>query len=233
MNNYDAIVIGGGPAGSTAANIISQGGKSVLVLEREEFPRFHIGESLLPATVQIFRRLGIEDAIREHGRVKPGAVWFYGEEPVFSDFELCRDKDAIFADSGYAYMVLRSEFDNILLDAAKTSGAEVRFNAPVRDVLKEDNQVVGVKAVVDGAEKEIRCKMVFDSSGQRALISNKFGIRKETDLRRMAIYGHIKAEALSAKVQQSWFTGELIHNGWIWLIPLPNGLISDWCCSCN
>lgn len=225
---FDAVVIGAGPAGSTVATILAKAGKRVLVLERDHFPRYHIGESLLPASVPLFKRLGVADKIHESSLLKPGAVWFYGKAPVVADFTLYHEENVAFSDTEYAYMVERSLFDQILATNASDSGAEVLFGAQVREIFTggTGRNVRGVKGEYKGSDFEITGAEIFDCSGQRALIASRFGIRSETDLQRMAVYTQIEGTPRTTKVVHGWFTGELIHDGWIWIIPLASGKVS-------
>src|SRR2546422_1027933 len=118
----DVLVVGGGPGGSTAAALLAQQDFSVLVVERESFPRFHVGESLLPANVLLFDRLGVHDALRKAGPlVKYGATFYDQESDHEHTFYFMQGRSV----PTYGYQVLRAEFDSILLDHARSSGAEV------------------------------------------------------------------------------------------------------------
>src|SRR5437870_12487020 len=113
-DSVDVVVIGGGPAGSTVATLTARQGLKVAVFEKKTFPRFHIGESLLPASLLIFDELGVHDKIKQGSVKKPGGKWYYGDKAVFSDFGN-GPPDTSFAKNPYAYMVKRDEFDEILL----------------------------------------------------------------------------------------------------------------------
>jgi len=225
-HKVDAAVIGGGPAGSTVATLLAKQGLQVALFERRSFPRFHIGESLLPASLPIFEELGVHEEIKSRFIKKPGGKWYYGEQPVFSDFS-AGPGGTSFDRTPHAYMVKRAEFDEILLRNAARSGAQVFHDQTVVDVLQSGDRVNGV--VVrngTGVNQEYGCDMVFDCSGYSAVIPKKFNLRRENRLRRMAVFGHYRTTPLNEDVKNGWFVGQMVYNGWIWLIPLKPDLIS-------
>jgi flavin-dependent dehydrogenase len=225
-HKIDAAVIGGGPAGSTVATLLAKQGLQVALFERRSFPRFHIGESLLPASLPIFEELGVHEEIKSRFIKKPGGKWYYGEQPVFSDFS-AGPGGTSFDRTPHAYMVKRAEFDEILLRNAARSGAQVFHDQTVVDVLQSGDRVNGV--VVrngTGVNQEYGCDMVFDCSGYSAVIPKKFNLRRENRLRRMAVFGHYRTTPLNEDVKNGWFVGQMVYNGWIWLIPLKPDLIS-------
>ncbi len=141
---YDAVVIGGGPGGSTVGTVLARAGRSVLVLERERFPRFHVGESLLPFSLPILDRLGVHEKVRAAGFQQKFGAFFWNEDngttrPVV--FAEARDPN-----HPMAYQVKRAEFDDLLLKHAASCGAEVREETSVEDVLFEGERAVGVRA---------------------------------------------------------------------------------------
>src|SRR6185369_16170946 len=183
---YDAVVIGGGPAGSTVATALAQAGRSVVVFEKEKFPRFHVGESLLPFNLPIFDQLGLTVKIRRAGFQEKYGAFFWNEasggiRPVV--FERSWDDR-----HPMAYHVKRAEFDELLLRHSEEAGAVVREETEIREVLFEGPRAVGVVARARGgcgSDERIRAKVVVDASGQGAFLSRRLGTRKfDTKLKR-------------------------------------------------
>jgi halogenation protein CepH len=225
-HKVDAVIIGGGPAGSTVATLLARQGLKVVLFERRTFPRFHIGESLLPASLPLFEELGVHEEIKKRFLKKPGGKWYYGERPVFSDFA-AGPGGTSFDKTPHAYMVQREDFDDILLKNAARSGATVLQEHAVIDVLQSGDRVTGVTvADPSGATHTYQSDMVFDCSGFAAVLSRKFGLRTENRLKRMAVFGHYRTAPLNEDVKKGWFVGQMVYNGWIWLIPLKPDLIS-------
>lgn len=226
MYLLDALIIGAGPAGSTLANILAGEGQKVVVLEKEQFPRFHVGESLLPASNKIWDRLGVRSELDKNALKKPGGRWYYGENALQSHF--CKAEErASFKQDAQAYSVERKKIDNILIEKAKEKGASVHFGYRVTDLLFEGNQCVGVKARSDnGNEEKFLARCVFDCSGLGALLSNKLKIRRPNALNRMAVFAHYETEAKEERLKEGWFVGAMINNGWVWTIPISNEVIS-------
>ena len=167
MTEFDAIVIGGGPSGSTAGALLAEQGHKVLLLEREPFPRYHIGESLIPYTWFTLNRLGVVDWLRQSACPKKYSVQFVSitgkvSQPFYF-FQTIKHECA------QTWQVWRGEFDQMLLDNAVKKGVELRQFVSVRDVLMEGSRVVGVRAdTKDGAKgEEIRAKVVDRRVGPR------------------------------------------------------------------
>src|ERR1043165_4245387 len=167
-DKYDVIVIGAGPAGSASSALLAEKGHRVLVLEREKFPRYHIGESLLPFTFQPLQRLGLIDKMRQSAFVKKYSVQFVApsgraSQPFY--FYTRYDRDTI----AQTWQVLRSEFDLLLLNNAREKGAEVKEETAVKALVKEGDRIVGARAQSkDGKRFEYRAPMTLDCSGREA-----------------------------------------------------------------
>ncbi len=226
MNRVDTVVIGGGPAGSATATLLAREGLSVALFERKSFPRFHIGESLLPASLLILEQLGVHDKVKQVSVKKPGGKWYYGDKAVFSDFS-AGPSDVSFASNPHAYMVKRDQFDHILLENAAANGVQVHEQHSVVDLLKDGERVNGVVVKdAEGTTHQYECDMVFDCSGFGAVIPTKFQLRKENRLKRMAVFGHYKCTARNKDLKNGWFVGQMVYDGWTWMIPLGPELIS-------
>jgi flavin-dependent dehydrogenase len=239
MDRFDVIILGGGPAGATAATLLAEAGRRVLVLEKSRFPRFHIGESLLPASVRLFERLGVNEALREAFILKPGGKWLYGAREVPGDFSNSNEH-ASFSANPYSYLVERSTFDKILIDRAVEVGADVRFEHEVAGLLRGANgaarpsgtpdsrgAVEGVR-VRDAAGREVEfvADLVVDGTGLRSFVGSQLGIREPAHDQRMGIYAQYRAEPTRDDVQAGWFLGQMFYDGWTWLLRLPEGRFS-------
>jgi flavin-dependent dehydrogenase len=201
----------------------------VLVLEREKFPRFHVGESLLPFSLPIFDRLGVHDKIREAGFQRKFGAFFWNEanggtRPVV--FAEARDPS-----HPMAYQVKRAEFDDLLLRHAESSGAEVREETAVEDVLFEDGRAVGVRlggaAGAGAPPQEIRARVVVDASGQGAFLSRKLGLRSfDPRLKRAALFAHYEGIRWPAESRPGDILLPIDRNVWYWIIPFSDGVCS-------
>ena len=223
---YDAAVIGGGPAGSTVATALARAGRSVVLFEKEKFPRFHVGESLLPYNLPLFDRIGVGEKVRAAGFQQKYGAFFWNEatggtRPVL--FERARDDR-----HPMSYQVKRAEFDQLLLNHSAECGAVVREDTAVRDVLFEEGRAVGVVvANGTGAEEEIRANVVVDASGQTALLSHKLGTRKfDAKLKRAAVFAHYAGVARPAGKQAGDILLPIDEGVWYWIIPFSDGTAS-------
>jgi FAD-dependent halogenase len=228
---FDAVVIGGGPGGSSSASTIALDGHRVLLLERERFPRYHIGESLLPSTVLgACRFLGAGKALEEAGFVKKyGGTFRWGKNPEPWTF---RFSEAYFMESGpevFAYQVLRSKFDLILLDNARRQGVAVREEQTATGVIFEGHRVAGVRYEDKaGTKRTVRSRYVIDASGQSSLLANRIGKKKIDEFfRNIALFGYF---AGGFRFPEPERRGNIFcaafAAGWIWYIPLSEELTS-------
>ena len=223
---YDGIVVGGGPAGSTAATVLAQHGRQVLLLEREQFPRYHVGESLMPYTWFTFERLGVLDWFETAACPKKHSVQFVSTTGQVSQpfyfFQTIKHECAT------TWQVLRSDFDQMMLANAATKGVEVRHGVAVRDVVTEDERVVGVRTNADGGGETLRAKVVIDATGRDTLLASKLGWkRRDLDLNKIAIFTYFKGAKRDRGLDGGATTVAYIpEKGWFWHIPLPDDVAS-------
>nr|BFE50783.1 hypothetical protein GCM10017745_42100 [Saccharothrix mutabilis subsp. capreolus] len=226
----DVVVVGGGPCGSTVATLVAGQGHRVVLLEKERFPRYQIGESLLPSTVQgICRLLGVSDELEAAGfPLKRGGTFRWGVNPEPWTFAFgISPKFAGTAST--AYQVERMKFDQILLDNARRKGVDVREEHAVNDVLEEDGRVCGVTCTdASGVRREIRAKYVVDASGNTSRIHVKVGGKRQYSefFRNIALFGYF----LGGKRMPEPVSGNILavafEHGWFWYIPLSDELTS-------
>ena len=220
-NHFDAIIIGGGPAGASSAAILAEYGHRVLVLEREKFPRYHIGESMIPFTYQPMERLGLIPLMKSSGFVKKYSVVFISpsgraSQPFY--FFNRYDRNSV----AQTWQVLRSEFDQILLNNARTKGAEVIEEITVKELLREAGRVVGVRAQKKGGEVvEFRAPITLDCSGKEAFTSVRNGWRmKDPYLNKIAVWTYYKGSKREPGIDEGATTVAYVPDkGWFWHIP--------------
>lgn len=224
---YEAIVIGGGPAGSTASAILAQHGHRVLLLERDKFPRYHIGESLLPFTFYPLQRLGLIDAMRQSAFVKKYSAQFVSRSGKASQPFYFSTRYS--PEVAQTWQVLRSEFDLMLLNNARAKGVEVREETSVIELLKEDGRVVGVRAQTkDGADLEFRAPMTIDASGRDAFSAVRHNWRlPDPKLRKVAVWTYYKGAKRDPGIDAGATTVAYVpEKGWFWYIPQHNDMVS-------
>ena len=227
--DYDAILIGGGPAGSSAAALLAEYGHRVLVLEREKFPRYHIGESLLPFTFGPLQRLGMIPKMRASHFVKKYSATFVQPDGRRSQpfyFFNRYDRDTV----AQTWQVLRSEFDQMLLDNAREKGAEVREETAVNRLLMDGEKVVGVEATdrKTGGTYEVRAPITLDCTGKEAFTSNLLGWRmRDPHLNKLAVWTYYRGSKRNEGIDEGETAVCYVPDkGWFWHIPQHNDMAS-------
>ncbi len=227
---YDVVVAGGGPGGSTLASLVARQGHRVLVLEKEKFPRYQIGESLLPSTVHgICRLTGVADRLSEAGFTrKLGGTFRWGatKEPWTFSFSV---SPAMVGATSFAYQVERSKFDQILLDNARFVGAQVREECAVSDVIRDGERVTGVVYTDrDRDEHQVRAKYVVDASGHNSRIYKRVGGSREYSefFRSLALFGYYEGGRRLPEPSSGNILSVAFDSGWFWYIPLSPTLTS-------
>lgn len=222
---FDVIVIGGGPGGSASAALLAQKGYSVLLLERERFPRFQIGESLLPYNNELFKRLGVWDQLKQGDYIpKFGATFVTGDGDVGYSFSFKRNLPEKLAQS---FQVKRSEFDHLLLRNAGKEGVDVREEVRVVDV-DLSQPTVRIRAVENGVTKEFESRFVVDASGHGSVIGSRYGEKKdEKSLEKISFFAHFEGVKPLGEGDDSGNTVIVIlKNAWFWLIPVSEEITS-------
>jgi len=227
-NETDVIVIGGGPAGSTCSTLMAQKGLKVELFERDHFPRFHIGESLIPQTYFTLERLNMLPKLKGSHFVKKYSVQFVNQRGKLSEpFYFIDNKPH---ESSQTWQVRRSEFDHLMLQNASEHGVNVHEGVRVLEVLFEGDKAIGIRIKKeDGTEQEVRAKVVVDASGQSSILLDRLGLREwDPQLKKAALWTYWKGayrdagrdEGATMVIQTEG------KNGWFWYIPLHDDIIS-------
>ena len=221
-SSTDVVVIGGGPGGSTVATMLARQGIDVLILERDRFPRHHVGESLLPASVPVMEELGVLPAVQEAGFLpKWGATMVWGREgtPWSWYFRETNQKYP------HSYQVWRPQFDQLLLDNSRTNGVEVREGHRVVDVIFRDGRAAGVRYYTEeGVEGTVDARFVVDASGQSGLLAHNFDSRQwDPFFRNLSVYAYFSGAGRLPPPDDTNIFIESYPHGWLWCIPLHAG----------
>jgi flavin-dependent dehydrogenase len=220
----DVLVVGGGPAGSTIATLLAAEGRDVVLLEKARHPRFHIGESLLPANVALFERLGVREQVERIGMPKFGIEFVSPDHQHHSRLEFA---DAWNKSLPYAWQVRRSELDELLFRNAAARGARTLEGCRVRDVAFDAEGATVQGELGDGTRQAWRAKFLVDASGRDTFLANKLRCKQKNPAHNSsALFGHFSgAERLPGKLEGNisicWFA-----HGWFWFIPLADGSTS-------
>ncbi|PYK66842.1 MAG: NAD(P)/FAD-dependent oxidoreductase, partial [Verrucomicrobia bacterium] len=188
VDMYDVAIIGGGPAGSTAAALLARAGRRVILFEREKFPRFHIGESLLPFSMKAFTRLGLhEKFLRARFMKKFGGEIFGACSEPGTKFYF---KDGFRSQTDHSYQVTRADFDKVLLDHAAECGAEV-FEQTSADRVEFSKDSVDLIVKSNGSSRTVRSRYMIDASGHASVLGRQFQIKKTyAHLQKLSIFAH-------------------------------------------
>ena len=228
--DVDVVVVGGGPGGSTLASLVAMQGHRVVVLEKEKFPRYQIGESLLPSTVHgVCRLTGVADELARAGfTLKRGGTQRWGSNPEPWTFSFSVSAKMT-GQTAYAYQVERSKFDKILLDHARRMGADVREKCAVTDIVSDEDRIRGVSYTgPDGQPGEIRAKYVVDASGNKSRIYKHTGGSRQYSefFRSLALFGYFEGGKRLPPPNSGNILSAAFDSGWFWYIPLSETLTS-------
>jgi len=225
LQHYDVIVIGGGPGGSTVGTLLADAGRKVLILEKEIFPRYHIGESMLSGTVTILEKLGVLEKMEKAGFLKKyGVSWVWGKDQSLWTVYF---KDAVAITHDYGFQVERGPFDKMLLDNAREHGAEALEGHGVTEIIWNEGRAAGIRYAANGGQREARAQWVVDASGQSCLLSNQVTERRWDDrLRNMALWSYWKSAKRPEGIDHGNTFLPAFEDGWWWFIPLRDEITS-------
>ena len=226
-DGYDVVVAGGGPSAATLGTLLAREGHRCLLVERGKFPRYHIGESLIPHTYGTLDRLGLLPKLQASDYPVKHSVRFVSRRGTESDPFYFSER--ISGDGARTWQVERSTFDKLMLDHARENGVDVREETSVAEVLFDGDRAVGVRVeAADGATEEIGARVVVDATGARTLLGRQLGVREPIDsLRKGTLWSYYRGGARLDGIDAGETTIFLIEDrGWFWYIPLPDDIVS-------
>ena len=225
--NYDAIVVGAGPAGSTAGALLAEKGRDVLIVEKEKFPRYHVGESLMPFCYFPLERLGLIDTLMDSANPRKYCVQFVRQDGFLSQpFYFFQHFDH---PSSTTWQVWRSEFDKMILDKARSNGATVMEETKAKNLIKSGDRVEGI--TVESEEfgsLELRAPIVVDASGRDCFAAHKQKWKiRDPELKKIALWTYYKGAKRDPGLDEGATTVAYLPNkGWFWYIPLSGDMVS-------
>jgi flavin-dependent dehydrogenase len=221
----DIAVIGGGPAGSTAAALLARRGYRVIALEKAHHPRFHIGESLLPMNLPVFERLGVAEKVHALGIYKAGADFEADNERGYNTYAFAR---AIGKSPPHAYQVFRQDFDKMLFEHARECGADAREGHEVTAIEQPGPRDARLDIRTDeGRSYRVRARYVVDASGRDTFLAAKRKLRRKNPRHQSAaIFGHYRGAVTRPGEDAGNISIYQFEHGWMWMIPLPEGVMS-------
>jgi flavin-dependent dehydrogenase len=224
-DDFDVVVIGGGPGGAATAGLLAKRGHRVLVIEREKFPRYHIGESLITGSIPALEELGLRERLDEMKFMrKYGGTLLWGRSQGIWDFRFTESSEY-----EYSFQVRRADFDALVLGRARELGAFVIEEATVKEPLLDGDRVVGVKYAYKGSDEErtATCRMVVDATGQSHILGRQFDlIGWHADLRNVAVWTYFQGCKSYAGTRAGDTVTENRPSGWFWFIPLSDNTVS-------
>jgi flavin-dependent dehydrogenase len=220
---HDVVVVGGGPGGSTTAAFLARGGLRVVLFEREPFPRFHVGESLMPGVLYLLDQVGLRETVETHGfQVKYGASFHDVEGSVEHAFYFLSGQPW----PNYSFQVPRAEFDTMLLDHARKQGVTV-FQPGTVESAEFDADGVTVAATREGAPVTVRARMLVDASGRSSFMASRQGRRERIpNLGKVGLFAHFQGADRQSGKEEGNIRIYVFRDGWFWWIPLAGDLTS-------